>query len=106
MAAPWANTYYACPCSELSAATPPTVSNGGTPLELPGSFDNGEEGSTFDPHDPRANYSLYPLDNLLYCDECDAIRCPRCWIEEVINWYCPSCMFEVPTSAVKSDGNR
>ncbi|KAI7682297.1 hypothetical protein KC353_g21706, partial [Hortaea werneckii] len=53
-----------------------------------------------------ANYALYPLDQLLYCDECDGIRCPKCVSEEVVNWYCPSCLFEVPSSAVRGDGNR
>jgi dynactin-4 len=24
----------------------------------------------------------------------------------MIYWYCPNCLFEVPSSGVKSDGNR
>jgi len=61
---------------------------------------------TFNPHDPRASFSLFPYDRLLFCDECQQIRCPRCWTEEIVNWYCPTCLFEVPSSIVKSDGNR
>ncbi|KAF2024944.1 dynactin-like protein Arp1 p62 subunit RO2 [Setomelanomma holmii] len=65
-----------------------------------------EEDGTFDPRNPRSNYSLYPIEHLLYCEDCLQIRCPRCVIEETLNWYCPSCLFEVPSSVVKSDGNR
>lgn len=102
MAAAFPYTQYACPCSELSNA--PSFLNRRKSAYQPVA-DDLEDG-TFNPHDPRANFSLFPLDHLLYCDECDAIRCPRCWLEEVITWYCPSCLFEVPSSVVKSDGNR
>lgn len=60
----------------------------------------------FNPHNARSNYSLYPYSHLLYCDECQQIRCPKCWTDEITAWYCPSCLFEVPSSVVKSDGNR
>jgi len=96
--------YYSCPCSD-STSTVPSSSGSKRASILPPSSKSAED-STFDPHDPRANHSLYPLDNLLFCNECDAIRCPRCCTEEVINWYCPNCLFEVPSSAVRSDGNR
>jgi dynactin-4 len=43
---------------------------------------------------------------LLFCDECNHTRCPKCWTEEMIYWYCPNCLFEVPSSGVKSDRNR
>ncbi|KAH6633668.1 dynactin p62 family-domain-containing protein [Boeremia exigua] len=86
MAQPFPYTYYACNC-----------------------FDRGtgdDEERTFDPRSPRANYALFPLEHLLYCEDCLQIRCSRCVIEETLNWYCPSCLFEVPSSVVKSDGNR
>lgn len=67
--------------------------------------EDGEE-KTFDPRSPRANYSLYPLEHLLYCEDCHEIRCPRCTIEEILCWFCPSCLFEVPSSMVKNEGNR
>ncbi|KAK7736953.1 hypothetical protein SLS53_006708 [Cytospora paraplurivora] len=60
----------------------------------------------FDPRAPRANYSLYPLEYLLYCEDCHQIRCPRCIAEEIVTYYCPNCLFEVPGSNIKSDGNR
>lgn len=68
--------------------------------------EHDEYDRTFDPRSPRANYSLYPLEYLLYCEDCHQIRCPRCVAEEIVTYYCPSCLFEVPTSNLKSEGNR
>ena len=61
---------------------------------------------TFDPRAARSNYNLYPIEHLLYCDNCHEIRCPRCMLEEISTYYCPNCLFEVPTSNIKSEGNR
>ncbi|KAI7492761.1 hypothetical protein KC367_g9012 [Hortaea werneckii] len=103
MASSFPYTHYACPCTSLTAS-PPSLSTL-NPAVHP-TDDAEEDGRTFNPHSARANYALYPLDQLLYCDECDGIRCPKCVSEEVVNWYCPSCLFEVPSSAVRGDGNR
>lgn len=65
-----------------------------------------EEGKTFNPRSARATFSLFPLDHLLYCDDCGQIRCPRCVNEEIVCYFCPSCLFEVPTATVKTEGNR
>ena len=65
-----------------------------------------DEGETFDPRAPRAVFSLFPLEHLLFCEDCNQIRCPRCVQEEITCYYCPSCLLEVPASAVKSEGNR
>jgi len=65
-----------------------------------------EEDITFDPLDPRSAFSLFPIENLLYCEDCRQIRCPRCVQDEIVCWFCPSCLFEVPSSTIKSDGNR
>ena len=97
MAAVFPYTHYACPCSDLTSPEPSAT--------VPSTVESSGE-RTFNPHDPRADYLLYPLDRLLFCNECDAIRCARCYTEEIINWYCPNCLFEVPSSVVKSDGNR
>ncbi|KAH9845078.1 Dynactin p62-domain-containing protein [Teratosphaeria destructans] len=103
MAAAFPYTHYACPCSDRTSGAPTSIAN--KRLSRPVG-NTKQEDRPLNPHDPQAHYSLYPLDHLLFCDECDAIRCPGCWTEEVINWYCPACLFEVPSSAVKSDGNR
>ncbi|KAK6356359.1 hypothetical protein TWF718_000720 [Orbilia javanica] len=68
--------------------------------------DEDDDNNNFDPRDPRSAFSLFPIENLLYCEDCHQIRCPRCVQDEIVCWYCPSCLFEVPSSTVKSDGNR
>jgi dynactin-4 len=92
-------TYYACDCFDSNSTTSARRAS-------PSLADADEEDGTFDPRNPRSNYALFPLEHLLYCEDCQQIRCPRCVIEETLNWYCPSCLFEVPSSVVKSDGNR
>ena len=68
--------------------------------------DEDEDERTFDPRHPRSNYSLFPPEHLLYCEECHDIKCPRCITEEIVCWYCPSCLFETPSSMVRSEVNR
>ncbi|OLN83382.1 Dynactin subunit 4 [Colletotrichum chlorophyti] len=89
-------TYIRCPCSESRS------SDDGS--STPGSPEDDER--TFDPRAPRANFSLYPLEHLMYCEDCHQIRCPRCVNEEIVTYYCPNCLFEVPSSNLKSEGNR
>ncbi|KAF6812935.1 dynactin arp1 p62 subunit ro2 [Colletotrichum plurivorum] len=89
-------TYIRCPCSETRS------SDDGS--STPGSPEDDER--TFDPRAPRANFSLYPLEHLMYCEDCHQIRCPRCVNEEIVTYYCPNCLFEVPSSNLKSEGNR
>lgn len=88
-------TYIQCPCSDQSVFSP-----GGA------HSDPEEDERTFDPQAPRSNYSLYPLEYLLYCEDCQQIRCPRCVTEESVTYYCPNCLFEVPSSNLRSEGNR
>lgn len=92
MAKPFPYTFIACPCADESE------------------FDDTElddsEDRTFDPRAPRSSYSLFPPEHLLYCEDCHQIKCPRCVTEEIVCWYCPSCLFETPSSMVRGDGNR
>ncbi|KAL8770216.1 MAG: hypothetical protein Q9209_004058 [Squamulea sp. 1 TL-2023] len=90
-------TYISCPCNDVSV--PLSQSS-----ETAASDDEQER--TFDPRSLRTSYSLYPLDHLMYCEDCQQIRCPRCTVEEIVCWYCPGCLFEIPTSQIKSEGNR
>ncbi|KAK0711855.1 dynactin p62 family-domain-containing protein [Lasiosphaeris hirsuta] len=90
-------TFIQCPCSD-----PSTLARSGD--AAPSDVD--DDGRTFDPRAPRANFSLYPLEYLLYCEDCHQIRCPRCVAEEIVTYYCPNCLFEVPSSNLKSEGNR
>lgn len=91
-------TYIQCPCSDQSALEDDNESHDQE------SIDDDER--TFDPRAPRSNYSLYPLEYLLYCEDCQQIRCPRCVSEEIVTYYCPNCLFEVPSSNLRSEGNR
>lgn len=90
-------TYISCPCNAVS-----TSINANTDIQN----DEEEQERTFDPRSRRANFSLYPLEHLLYCEDCQQIRCPRCTAEEIVCWYCPSCLFEMPLSVLKSEGPR
>ena len=92
-------TYIRCPCTDVAVS--PSVA-----YESHVGQDEEQEEKTFDPRSRRANFSLYPLEQLAYCEDCHLIRCPKCTIEEVVCWYCPSCLFEFPSSAVKSEGSR
>ncbi|KAK0639635.1 dynactin subunit 4 [Cercophora newfieldiana] len=91
-------TYIQCPCSD--ASTLGRQADGDSPE------DDDLDDRTFDPRAPRSNYSLYPLDYLNYCEDCQQIRCPRCVAEEIVTYFCPNCLFEVPSSNLKSEGNR
>lgn len=99
MAQSFPYTYYACDCYDNN-----TITSAKRASQILAEAE--EEDRTFDPRHPHSNYALYPLEHLLYCDDCQQIRCQRCVIEETLNWYCPGCLFEVPSSVVKSDGNR
>jgi dynactin-4 len=91
-------TYIQCPCSDQ-----PNLGEGDTSPD-PESIQDEER--TFDPRAPRSNYSLYPLEHLLFCEDCQQIRCPKCVNEEVVIYFCPNCLFEVPSSNLRSEGNR
>ncbi|KAL8852088.1 MAG: hypothetical protein Q9221_003018 [Calogaya cf. arnoldii] len=90
-------TYISCPCTDVSV-----------PVKKESELETNDEEQerTFDPRSLRTSYSLYPLDHLMYCEDCQQIRCSRCTIEEIVCWYCPGCLFEIPTSQIKSEGNR
>ena len=91
-------SYISCPCTDVSV---PANSNDAAEVD-----EDEEQERTFDPRSPRASYSLYPIEHLMYCEDCQQIRCPRCTIEEVVCWYCPGCLFEIPSGQIKSEGNR
>ncbi|KAI1376740.1 hypothetical protein F4677DRAFT_417800 [Hypoxylon crocopeplum] len=97
-------TYIQCPCQDTTNKSRP-VDDAPSPTsqDLP---EDDDDDRTFDPRAPRSNYSLYPLEYLLYCDVCHQIRCPRCVAEEIVTIYCPNCLFEVGSSSLKTEGNR
>ncbi|GBE83087.1 hypothetical protein SCP_0501330 [Sparassis crispa] len=58
------------------------------------------------PHLASSSHSFHPLHNLFFCEECDAVRCNRCVLVEVSGYYCPNCLFEVPSASVRAEKNR
>ena len=103
MALAFPYVYISCPCSEKSRQI---LAAKRASREVDRDDGLEEEEKTFDPRHPRSAFSLLPPEHLLYCEECHDIKCPRCITEEIICWYCPSCLFEAPSSMVKSEGNR
>ena len=58
------------------------------------------------PHLPSSSSSFHPLHTLYFCEECDAVRCNRCVSIEISGYYCPNCLFEVPSASVRAERNR
>ncbi|WVR03969.1 hypothetical protein IAU60_000968 [Kwoniella sp. DSM 27419] len=58
------------------------------------------------PSYPSSSSSYHPLDRLYFCEECDAIRCDLCVAFEVASYFCPNCLFDVPSANVRADKNR
>ena len=104
MSSKYPYSYISCPCSEASRR-PERPNRYSRDISIDGK-DQCDEEETFNPHHPRSNFSLFPLEHLLYCEECHDIKCPRCVSEEIICWFCPNCLFEAPASIVRSEGNR
>lgn len=73
--------HYHCPCLSTSPVPPP-------------------------PNLLSSLYSFHPLHALFFCEECDAVRCNRCVSVEVSGYYCPNCLFEVPSASVRAEKNR
>ncbi|KAL1843537.1 hypothetical protein VTJ49DRAFT_1130 [Mycothermus thermophilus] len=82
-------SYIQCPCSDI---TPTDRRSGGSPTTP----EPDDDDRAFDPRAPRSSFSLYPLEYLMYCEDCHQIRCPRCVAEEIVTYYCPNCLFECP----------
>ncbi|KAJ5648396.1 hypothetical protein N7490_004768 [Penicillium lividum] len=125
MSRPFPYSYVSCPCADTSTPDPArkrrpresprkqtserteaTGEDGTTKQEDDQEEQDEDEEQTFDPRSLRSNFSLHPPEQLLYCEDCHQIKCPRCITEEIVSWYCPNCLFETPSSMVKSDGNR
>ncbi|KAH0607064.1 uncharacterized protein H6S33_003052 [Morchella sextelata] len=97
--------HISCPCADSISITPKPAKKKSRSHKA-AEEEESEEEERFDPRSARSNFSLFPLESLLYCEDCNQIRCPRCVHDEIVCYFCPSCLFEVPSSAIKSDGNR
>lgn len=104
---PAIGVHYACPCTDISQG--PTFEAFATTEDIAEEQQiqsPEEDDSPFNPHSPRANFALYPLEHLLFCTECCELRCPRCYYEEALSYYCPSCLQDRTSTSVKTESNR
>ncbi|GAA5835594.1 hypothetical protein JCM11251_002972 [Rhodosporidiobolus azoricus] len=53
-----------------------------------------------------APFQHHFLSNLLFCEDCDAVRCDSCASCEIACYFCPNCLFEVPSASVRGEKNR
>ncbi|KAF9916273.1 hypothetical protein BGZ65_000358, partial [Modicella reniformis] len=60
-------------------------------------FDSGNNSDTF---------GSQSLSRLYFCDSCDEIRCSKCTQDEIVCYYCPNCLFDVPTASVKMEKHK
>ncbi|GAA6002447.1 hypothetical protein JCM10207_001126 [Rhodosporidiobolus poonsookiae] len=58
------------------------------------------------PSDALSSFQHHPLSDLLFCEDCDAIRCDSCASCEIACYFCPNCLFEVPSASVRGEKNR
>ncbi|CAO3687201.1 unnamed protein product [Umbelopsis ramanniana] len=101
--------YYHCACPDFFQSS-------GRSVDAGGSRDAANDPSSASDRQPYVpfgtsiatdtDFSLFPLSRLYFCEDCHQIRCPSCVQDEVISYYCPNCLFEVPTASVKSEKNR
>ncbi|KAJ1972286.1 hypothetical protein H4R34_005458 [Dimargaris verticillata] len=59
-----------------------------------------------DPQSMALLHHTHPLCNLYFCDDCLQVRCGRCVFDEITSYFCPNCLFEVPSASVKAEKNR
>lgn len=81
------SVHYLCPHTAPISATPPNFQSN-HPLSSP---------------HPSHYHSL---SSLLFCEACDAIRCDHCVNCELNCYYCPNCLFEVPSANIRAQKNR
>ena len=86
------NVLYHCPCTSVASTSSSTA--GSTHLAAP------------TPQHPAHPFAFHRLPSLYFCEECDSVRCNRCVSIEVSGYYCPNCLFEVPSASVRAEKNR
>lgn len=58
------------------------------------------------PSRPSSSTHFHPMQDLYFCEECDALRCDSCVQVEISCYFCPHCLFEVPNASVRAELNR
>ena len=64
-------TYISCPCTDI------TTTGSQLKESRAGDLDGDEQDRTFNPRSPRANFSLYPIEHLLYCEGLPTDKVPK-----------------------------
>jgi dynactin-4 len=100
--------HYHCPCTMERAA--PSIDSPSASLNTPASGTLTAKSLPLnidvDHPPPVGDFSAQPISRLYFCEECHRLKCNRCVQEDIISYYCPSCLFEVPTASVKGEKNR
>ncbi|KAJ1994472.1 hypothetical protein H4R33_000256 [Dimargaris cristalligena] len=109
---------YHCPCYPLQLEPKADPANGASAASPETPADALTEGAPVDdepleedglPYDPLSDdllHHTHPLCDLYFCEDCLQLRCGGCVFEEIASYYCPSCLFEVPSASVKAEKNR
>ncbi|KAK9767460.1 hypothetical protein K7432_002728 [Basidiobolus ranarum] len=117
--------HYRCGCADLYKRTPTTIQTRDSPYTPSRSTPRYERTVTPKPPSPvivetealsdpleftfdshSTDLITLPVSKLYYCEQCEAVKCTRCLQEEIVSYYCPNCLFEVPTASVKYEKNR
>ncbi|KAF8977391.1 hypothetical protein BGZ46_007416 [Entomortierella lignicola] len=88
------------PASTTSASTTPQQGREQDPSTQKTLAEIYASGNSSDSHGSQS------LSRLYFCDSCDEIRCSRCTQDEIVCYYCPNCLFDVPTASVKSEKHK
>ncbi|KAH9269994.1 hypothetical protein BASA83_007982 [Batrachochytrium salamandrivorans] len=102
---------YQCHCAEQSIFEPISRSRtnnsrqGGDRAEVEGKEHRQSHSPSHQspPAVPANSLELHSIELLLFCTVCNQLRCDGCTTQEVSCCYCPNCMFEVPTTSVKTE---
>ncbi|KAI8055059.1 dynactin p62 family-domain-containing protein [Syncephalis plumigaleata] len=98
--------HYHCPC--IVARVVPGANSPSAILYTPVRNPQAEPVRDFDVEETpsAASFSAHPISQLYFCEDCNRIKCTRCLQDDIICYYCPNCLFEVPTASVKGEKNR
>lgn len=106
-------TLYRCPCrlGVLPDNLPASYGAGAASKEADDPTAQASSSSSASPpllpsQSASARYGFHPLPLLYFCADCLSPRCSLCAVSEIVTYYCPSCLFEVPSASVKAERNR
>lgn len=93
------------PTTTSLALVPPTTGTHPS-AEAHESARSTKEKEFFDSGNTSDTHGSQSLSRLYFCDSCDEIRCSKCTQDEIVCYYCPNCLFDVPTASVKMEKHK